>query len=90
MKKYCNLFDSKETSWKERREDEEREWGGKERGRKERRKKRREGEKGKGKRKENRFCGKENHSSECVAQLFILVWVRGVVWLLPDSSLMNH
>ena len=63
---------------------------GKEGGRKEERKKRREGGKGRGKRKENRFCGKENHSRECVAQLFVLMWVRGVVWFLPDSSLMNH
>lgn len=86
MKKYSNLFDSKETLWKERREDEEREVG-KEGGRKEGVK---EEKKGKGKRKENRFCGKENHSSECIAQLFILVWVRGVVWFLPDSSLMSH
>ena len=61
--------------------------GGKKGGRKERRKKR---EGGKGTGKENRFYRKENHSSECVAQLFVLVWVRGVVWFLPDSSLMNH
>jgi len=64
--------------------------GGKEGGRKKRRKKIREGGKGNGKGKENRFYGKENHSSECVAQLFVLVWVRGVVWFFPDSSLMNH
>lgn len=63
---------------------------GKEGGRKEKRKNRREGGKEKGKRKENKFCGKENHSRECVAQLFVLMWARGVVWFSPDSSLMNH
>ena len=46
MKKYCNLFDSKETSWKERREDEERvgRKGGRKEGEKEEKKGGREGE----------------------------------------------
>lgn len=47
--------------------------GGKEGGRKKRRKKIREGGKGNGKGKENRFYGKENHSSECVALSYTCV-----------------